>query len=123
MKFGENKQTKAAQASDKQKAVTALLCSSIDELHRRGLDVAHLPQEGRHQLGMSELTWRQAALAIDHAEVAEQAYLAVCQQVDIDHYICRVYLDDLAELLVLAPLVYRRIRREARNEASSQIAA
>jgi hypothetical protein len=123
MKFGVNRHNRATPSGGNYKKIAALLMSSINELQHRGLDVADLPQEVRRGFGGSEVTWRQAALAIDDSDLAEQAYSAVCRQINIDHYICRVYLDDLAELLVLSPLVYRRIRRDACSPAGSQIAA
>ena len=112
------------QRARKQKElVSAQVKSSIAELAQRGFDITHIGCSPAMIANVPRGSWRRLAQSIDDVKTAEQAYLAVCQRVNVDHYICRVLLDDLAEWLLLSPMVYRRIRKSTQLEKKQQIAA
>jgi|GEM_PF-5104097 len=108
---------------EQEEVVSALVKGSIAELARRGFDIRRLGSSpaavGDEQRG----SWRRAAQSISDAATAEEAYFAVCQRINIDHPVCRVLLDDIAEWLALSPMDYRRIRKATGFEDKRQFAA
>ena len=112
------------QHARKQKELVATLVkSSIAELAQRGFDITHIGCSPATVAPVQRGSWRRVAQSIDDVKTAEQAYFAVCQRVNVDHHICRVLLDDIAEWLALSPMVYRRIRKATQLENKRQIAA
>lgn len=97
-------------ARKQKELVSALVDGSIAELAQRSFDITRIGCSSAAAAHVQRGSWRRVAQSIDDVQTAERAYFAVCQRVNVDHAICRVFLDDLAEWLVLSPMVYRRIR-------------
>ncbi|MEE4283596.1 MAG: hypothetical protein V2I41_16765, partial [Pseudomonadales bacterium] len=84
-------------ARKQKELVAALVNGSIAELAQRGFDITRIGCLPATMAHVERGSWRRVAQSIDDVKTAEQAYLAVCQRVNVDHSICRVLLDDLAE--------------------------
>ncbi|XOV85590.1 MAG: hypothetical protein ACFHXK_10845 [bacterium] len=110
-------------AGEQEHVLPALVRACVAELARRGFDLNRIGDSAATFADIPSGAWRRIAQSIDQADTAQKAYLAVCQRINVDDPVCRVLLDDLAEWLVLPPIVYRRIRSSTQTDTKGQIAA
>ncbi len=108
---------------EQDEVVSALVKGSIAELARRGFDINLIGCSFATIGDVQRGSWRRVAQSISDPQTAEQAYFAVCQLVNVDHPVCRVLLDDIAEWLTLSPMDYRRIRKATQFEDKRRFAA
>ncbi|MCR9262102.1 MAG: hypothetical protein NXH95_20495 [Pseudomonadaceae bacterium] len=108
---------------EQNEVVAALVKGSIAELAHRGFDVSRIGCSRALVSDEPRGSWRRVAQSISDPQTAEQAYFVLCHLVNVDHAVCRVLLDDVAEWLALSPMDYRRIRKAAQFEDKRRFAA